>query len=373
MSKTTLNWPGIGFLLLTPVFAIALTIYHLQTEGFLWQIWLLAAVFYWLTAGSITAGYHRYFAHKTYECKPWVQWFWALFGAASVQNSILIWARDHRIHHRFVDTDNDPYSINKGFFYAHFGWMLVNEVPAIDIKPYGRDLEKHPIVAFQHKYYVPISMLMCFGLPTLLGYFLGSALGGFAIAGCLRVFLVHHATFCINSWCHYWGKQTYTDTNTARDSLFMALATFGEGYHNFHHLFANDYRNGVRWYHWDPTKWVIQFLNLIGAAHSLNRTPRREILRAQLQMDELILKSRLKTGWQNQFQEQLDQLKSRIVNAQARLDQMREEYKQLKQTSLDRIEEVREQLRQAKLEIRMALKQWREYNSFLMQTCAVPI
>src|SRR4051794_35530385 len=113
----SVNWPGALFLTLTPIAAVVLTALHLYYEGFIWQIWLLAAVFYTLTASSITGGYHRYFAHRTYEARPWLKWYWSIFGAAAFQNSILIWARDHRVHHRFVDTDNDPYSIKKGFFY----------------------------------------------------------------------------------------------------------------------------------------------------------------------------------------------------------------------------------------------------------------
>jgi stearoyl-CoA desaturase (delta-9 desaturase) len=355
--KTTkkINWPGALFLGLTPPVAIVLTIYYLYEQGFQWQIWLLGLVFYTLTAMSITGGYHRYFSHRTYEARTWLKWFWALFGAAAFQNSILIWARDHRVHHRFVDTDMDPYSINKGFFYAHFGWMLVHETPRINLKPYGRDLEQDPVVRFQDKHYVILATLMCFGLPTLIGYFLGSALGGLAIAGFLRVVLVHHMTFFINSFCHYLGKQTYTDSNTARDSIWMALFTFGEGYHNFHHIFANDYRNGFRWYHWDPTKWALQIFRLLGGAHSLRRTPYQEIIKAQLQMDEKRLKSKLSSHWQEQFQLQIDNLKARVESAHARWQSLREEYKR---SSSQHLEDIKLQIRQAKSEFRAAREAW---------------
>lgn len=101
------------------------------------------------------------------------------------------------MHHRFVDTDNDPYSIKKGFWFAHMGWMLKHNPTLPAPEPYGRDLASDPVVQIQHKYYIPIAILMCFGLPTLLGYFLGSALGGFAIAGLVRVVALHHATLAI--------------------------------------------------------------------------------------------------------------------------------------------------------------------------------
>ncbi|MGE3682607.1 MAG: fatty acid desaturase [Bdellovibrionales bacterium] len=374
-SKTSVNWPGALFLLLTPPAAIILTIYHLATEGFLWPIWILAAVFYTLTAMSITGGYHRLFAHKTYEARPWVKWFFALFGAAAFQNSILIWARDHRIHHRFVDTDRDPYSINKGFFYAHFGWMLVDEPKSVAVESYGRDLERDPVVLFQHKYYVTIAIIMGFAVPTLLGLAMGSAMGGLAVAAFLRIVALHHMTFFINSYCHYFGRQTFTDTNTARDSFIMAVATFGEGYHNFHHIFANDYRNGVRWYHWDPTKWSIQIFRLLGGAHSLRRTPWSEIIKFQMQMDEKRLKNRLDKNWQLQFQTQLDNIKTRVETAQKQFEQLREEYKtaasNYAQSSMERVAELKLQIQLAKIEFRAALDQWQAYQTFLLKTVPV--
>lgn len=370
--RKSINWNGTLFLTLSPIAAILLTVIHIKLEGFVWPIWALAAVFYTLTATSITAGYHRLFAHRTYEARPWVKWFLALFGAAAFQNSIYIWARDHRIHHRFVDTDNDPYSINRGFFFAHFGWMLWNEEPAIAIEPYGRDLLKDPIIKFQHENYVKLAIAMGFILPMVIGHFLGSALGGLAVAGFLRICALHHGTFLINSWCHYFGRQTYTDTNTAKDSFIMAVATFGEGYHNFHHIFANDYRNGVRWYHWDPTKWMIQTFRLLGGAHNLRRTPWPEILKMQLAMDEKRLKSKLKNRWQLQFQSQIDNLKTQVEAAHLRFDQLREEYKRLakdyKAQSMEKLEELKRQMRLARAEFRMLLRQWRNYNSFLLQT-----
>ena len=371
----TVNWTGAGFLTLSPIAAVVLTTYHLMTEGFIWQIWVLAAVFYTLTACSITGGYHRYFAHRTYEARTWVKWFWAIFGAAAFQNSILVWEREHRVHHRFVDTDLDPYSINKGFFFAHFGWMMTTKLPDVNFESYGRDLAKDPVVAFQHKYYVLMASLICFAVPMLIGWMLGSALGGLAVAGFLRVVVLHHMTFFINSWCHYFGRQTYTDTNTAKDSFVMAVATFGEGYHNFHHIFAHDYRNGVRWYHWDPTKWFIQLLHLMGGAHSLRRTPWSVIIKAQMQMDEKRLKSRLSDQWQLQFQAQVDSLKLQVEEAYVRFEKLREEYKVLAknyaQSSVDRVEELRAQARAAKAEFRAARREWRNLNSMLLQTAQI--
>ena len=366
-----INWTGALFLTLSPIAALVLSLMHLYLDGFRWPIWTFAIIMYALTASSITGGYHRHFAHRAYQCRTWLKWFWCLFGAAAFQNSVLVWARDHRVHHRFVDSDKDPYSIAKGFWYAHFGWMLVNtEQSAIIAEPYGRDLERDPVVKFQDAHYVTIAILMGLLFPAIVGYFLGSAFGGLAIGGFLRIVTLHHATFFINSWCHWWGRQTYTDTNSAKDSFVMAVATFGEGYHNFHHIFANDYRNGVRWYHWDPTKWIIKFFSWTGGAYALRRTPWADIMRAQLQMDEKNLKDRLQAHWQQQFQQQIDSLKQRVEAAHQRFELLREEYKYsadvYRQSGMDRLQDMKRQVRMAKQEFRLAMKQWREYKTFLM-------
>jgi stearoyl-CoA desaturase (delta-9 desaturase) len=369
LRRRTFNWRGAIFLCLTPPIAIALTLYHLKNDGFMWPIWIFGVIMYALTAMSITAGYHRCFAHRAFQARPWVKWFWAIFGAAAFQNSILIWARDHRIHHRYVDTDIDPYTISRGFFFAHFGWMMMNEEPGVNIDSYERDLKQDPVVAFQHKHYELMATVFGFGLPTLVGHFLGSAFGGLAVAGFLRMVALHHGTFFINSWCHYFGRQTYTDTNSARDSLIMAIATFGEGYHNFHHIFAQDYRNGIRWYHWDPTKWSIQVLNLIGGVHSLRKTPWSAILKAQMKMEQRRLKSKLHARFDHNLQTQLEGLSHRLEMAVKKWEQIREDYRQLacncSQAPLDRLAEIKMQMRLARIEFKAARDQWRAFKSFV--------
>ncbi len=121
--------------------------------------------------------------------------------------------------------------------------------------------------------------------PMLIGWMMGSALGGLVIAGGLRIALTQQSTFFVNSLCHTLGKQTYSKEISARDSWFVAVLTHGEGYHNFHHKFQIDYRNGIKWYHWDPTKWVIRTLNFMGLATKLRQISNAEILKARLQAE----------------------------------------------------------------------------------------
>ncbi|MEM9227666.1 MAG: fatty acid desaturase, partial [Verrucomicrobiota bacterium] len=190
-----------------------------------------------------------------------------------------------RRHHKHVDHDDDPYNINNGLFYAHMGWLLfkLNAEPPMDNV---NDLRKDPWVRFQHKYVHLIAAFFGFALPAVIcGLYYGSwmgALGGLLIVGVLRTVLVQHATFCINSACHYFGKQPYSSKHSARDSWWIAFITYGEGYHNYHHEFQHDYRNGVKPWQFDPTKWTIWLLSKIGMTYSLRRVSEAKILLAEL-------------------------------------------------------------------------------------------
>ena len=246
-----------------------------------------AAIFlFYFTGMSITAGYHRLWSHKTYDANVVVRVILAIGGAMALQNSILHWSSDHRVHHRHVDdNDKDPYSAKKGLWFAHIGWML-REYQAKRYDDYSncKDLQKDKVVMWQHNYYLPIVLAANFGITGLLGYLNGDVLGMILVAGVLRLVLVHHVTFFINSLAHFWGSQPYTDKNTARDNGILAFFTFGEGYHNYHHIFEYDYRNGIRWYQFDPTKWLIRGLSFAGLTYNLRRVPEERIEKARLAM-----------------------------------------------------------------------------------------
>lgn len=163
---------------------------------------------------------------------------------------------------------------------------MLREYQAARYEDYSncKDLQKDKIVMWQHNHYVAIVLIANFGITALLGYFNGSIVGMILIAGICRIVLVHHVTFFINSLCHIWGKQTYTDANTARDNGVLALFTFGEGYHNYHHIFEYDYRNGIKWWHYDPTKWLIKSLSFIGWTRNLRKCPEDRIQQAKFTM-----------------------------------------------------------------------------------------
>lgn len=235
---------------------------------------------------SITAGYHRLWSHKAYDANPVVRFVLAVGGAMALQNSILHWCSDHRVHHKFVDQNGkDPYSAKRGFFFSHIGWML-RDYQAQRYSDYSncKDLQKDKIVMWQHNFYLPIVIATNFGIPMFLGWLNGDILGMLLLAGVFRLVLVHHVTFFINSLAHIWGKQPYTDKNTARDNGILAFFTFGEGYHNYHHIFEYDYRNGIKWWQFDPTKWLIRALSLVGLTKNLRRCPEERIEKARMTM-----------------------------------------------------------------------------------------
>ena len=254
-------------------------------HGYSAGIWAFAVFFLIANEMSITAGYHRLLAHKAYEAHFLLRALYLVFGTMALQNSAFVWCSGHRRHHLHVDDDEkDPYSAGRGFWFSHIGWMLRDyksgEVDLSNIP----DLKRDKMLAFQHRYYAVLAIGINFGLPILVGWALGDIWGAVLLAGVARLVLSHHFTFFINSLAHMWGSRPYTEDNSARDNGVLALVTFGEGYHNFHHNFAHDYRNGVRWWQWDPTKWLISSCSYIGLASRLKRTPAFQIQRALLAM-----------------------------------------------------------------------------------------
>jgi stearoyl-CoA desaturase (delta-9 desaturase) len=278
-----INWVSSSFLIGTALLTVTALPVYLWFFGFDWFHFGMFFVMFILTGFSITAGYHRFFAHKTFEARWPLRLMVLIFGAAAFENSVLEWTSDHRRHHKHVDHDDDPYNISKGFFHAHMGWILfkLNAEPPLDNVP---DLQSDALVRWQHRYVHVLAVLVGFVLPTVAGFLYDGwvgALGGLLIGGVARVVATQHTTFFINSACHCMGRQPYSKRCSARDSFFLALFTLGEGYHNYHHEFQYDYRNGVKPWQWDPTKWLIWVLSKLGVTSHLRRVPTETIIAAQ--------------------------------------------------------------------------------------------
>ncbi len=278
-------WTNIILFSLTFLAAAVLVPWYGIVHGYSIAAWVLLGVFLTANELSITAGYHRLWAHRAYEAHWSLRLVFMVFGTMALQNSAWAWCSGHRRHHLNVDDEElDPYSARRGFWFSHIGWM-VREYPS-GLEDFSNipDLRRDRMLAFQHRHYLVLVLLTNFGLPLLAGWLVGDVWGVFLLAGVLRLVLSHHFTFFINSLAHMWGSRPYTEENTARDNPVLAVLTFGEGYHNFHHIFAHDYRNGVRWWQWDPTKWLIASLQYVGLTRKLKRTPVFQIQRALLAM-----------------------------------------------------------------------------------------
>jgi len=281
-----INWSVTAVLGLTFVVAITAVPWYGIAHGYNGWSWLFFTIFVIFNGIGIGSGYHRLWSHRTYDAHPALRWFLAVMGGMALQNSIIVWSARHRVHHRDVDdNDKDPYSIGRGFWFAHIGWML-RDYPSGEVDfSVVRDLERDPVAAWQHRWYWSLVWVTNAAVPLLLGWLTGDMLGMFLLAGVARLVLSHHVTFFINSLAHMWGRQPYTDTNSARDQHFLALITYGEGYHNYHHMFQSDYRCGIRWWHLDINKWFISVCALLGLARNRKRAPKIKVLRAKLNMD----------------------------------------------------------------------------------------
>ena len=240
-------------------------------HGFTAFDWIVLAVLYAVSGLGITVGYHRLISHRSFDCPAWVRACLLVAGGWALENSALRWCADHIRHHARCDQEDDPYNALKGFWHSHCGWIMVKS-PYREEK-YEAKLRKDPLIMWQHRYYIPI-VVSGLALPFSLGLIHGGWIGGlgcFLLAGVCRVFLVLNSTFCINSICHLWGRQPHGSEDSSRDSWWVSLVTFGEGYHNYHHTHLRDYRNGPKWYNFDPSKWLVFTLSKVGLAYSLQR------------------------------------------------------------------------------------------------------
>ena len=365
--STSLNIINSSFLIGTPLLALVSVVFYSINYGISWVEPTIFVAFYLACGLSITAGYHRLFSHRTHKAAWPMRLFYALFGAAAFQNSAIKWCSDHRRHHLKTDEEEDPYTVKKGFMWAHMGWVMVEQ--GEEIVENVDDLQNDRILAWQDRNIFLIGFLVGIILPGVVGFLImGGAsgfLGGMIYGGFLRIVVVHHATFLINSAAHTWGTQPYSTANTSRDSPILSFFTFGEGYHNFHHTFQADYRNGHKWYHWDPSKWWIKSASWVGMTKDLHRIPKKTI-------ESRRMKTTFETNSgtedvSNELQDKLAQCVIQLRKGFSELMKRRDEYKaaklerkkeskaawkRRKEAHKARIRECKERIAQARLEFK---------------------
>jgi stearoyl-CoA desaturase (delta-9 desaturase) len=235
--------------------------------GVTWEAVVLGVVLYWLRMFGITAGYHRYFSHRSYTTSRVFQFILACFAQSSAQKSVLWWAAKHRHHHLFSDTRHDVHSPrHTGFLFAHLGWIFARKHDAVDLVKVG-DFTKYPELMWLHKYeLLPAAVLAV--ITFLLAGWAGLVVGFF-----WSTVAVYHATFCINSLAHVHGSKRYVTGDDSRNNWLLAFFTMGEGWHNNHHAYQASVRQGFRWWEIDPTFYIIKALSWLGVVWDLKSPP----------------------------------------------------------------------------------------------------
>jgi len=256
-----------------------------------WQDLLVLAIAYCLTGLGITVGFHRLFTHRSFKTSPLLRGIFGALGSAAVEGPLIEWVSNHRKHHQFSDHPGDPHSPHvdhgvgwrgalAGLYHAHVGWIFNGDAMA-DEQRYGKDLLADPVARFVDRMFV---LWVALGLvfPFVLGYALtgtlDGALTGMLWGGAVRLFLLHHATFSINSLCHFFGRRGFATDDQSRNLLWLALPTLGEAWHNNHHAFPTSARHGLRWWQLDPSGWLIAAMRRLGLAWDvIEISPQRQL------------------------------------------------------------------------------------------------
>lgn len=364
------NW-GPGLFLI--IYQIALLIglpFYFYYASMSWSLIAVSVLLLYITGFSITAGYHRLYAHRSYRVKPIIEFFILFFGSMAIQGSALRWCFDHRLHHAHVDTDDDPYSIKKGFWYAHFLWIM--EKPRKIEDKVVSDLVKNKMVQFQDRHSIPLMIATNLIVFLFIGWALNDYLGAFVIATWLRMFALHHFTWFINSLAHTWGDKPFCQEQSAVNNYVVALLTFGEGYHNFHHTFAQDYRNGIRWYHFDPTKWIIWTLHKCGLASNLKMMDSYTIKKRMVEDRKGLLLDRLCKLWyvkKDDLEKNINELSERIVRNIGTMNQLKELYHKMcrEAAEKDLILKIKRELSSLKANVKSDWRAWKRLSRNILR------
>lgn len=233
---------------------------------------LLCIGLYYLRMFFITAGYHRYFSHRSYKMNRLPQFLMGLGGTLAVQKGPLWWASHHRMHHKYSDTDQDVHSPKRGFFWSHVGWILCSKFDEPLYNKIG-DFAKYPELKWLDRFHVVPPIIG----GVLLGYFGGA--GALVVGGFLSTLFVYHGTFVINSLAHVFGSRRYATSDTSRNSMILALLTCGEGWHNNHHHFQASARQGFRWWEIDLSFYVLRLLAVLRVVRDLKEPPAKALTR----------------------------------------------------------------------------------------------
>jgi stearoyl-CoA desaturase (delta-9 desaturase) len=262
--KLRIDWLTIGFFVFLHVAALL----ALLPSNFSWAAVGVAVFLHWVTGGlGITLGYHRLVSHRSFETPKWLEYFFIFCGTLACQGGPIDWIGLHRMHHLHSDTELDPHDSNKGFWWSHLGWMVFHIPADQEVPRFTKDIADDPVYQFFQTYFIPIQVALGIILYLLGGW-------PFVVWGIfVRVVAMFHCTWLVNSATHKFGYQSHESGDFSRNCWWVALVTYGEGWHNNHHAYQYSARHGLAWWEIDVTWMTIQLLQTLGLAKKVKLAP----------------------------------------------------------------------------------------------------
>jgi stearoyl-CoA desaturase (delta-9 desaturase) len=273
-----------GTVSVVPFLALGIVGWQVWAELLHWRDIVVFAILYLVTGLGVTVGFHRLFTHRSFATKPWMRGVFAAAGSMAIEGPVISWVADHRKHHAFADQPGDPHSPHvdhgvgwrgalRGLVHAHMGWLFIHTQRGAR-KRYAPDLVADPVVSWVDRTFVVwvLSGLgAAFGLGWLIGGTLTAALTGLLWGGAVRILVLHHVTFSINSLCHFFGRKRFDTGDESRNLAWLSFLSLGEAWHNNHHAFPTSAAHGMRWWELDLSSLVIRGLERVGLAWDVVR------------------------------------------------------------------------------------------------------
>ena len=279
VAHETLDRFATGTVSVVPFLALGVVCWQVWASLLHWSDIAVFAILYVLTGLGVTVGFHRLFTHRSFATRGWLRGVFAVCGSAAIEGPVISWVADHRKHHAFSDQPGDPHSphvdhgvgvggVLRGLLHAHVGWLFRHDQRGARDR-YAPDLVRDPVIAFVHRWFFVWALgglALAFGLGWLIGGSLYSALTALLWGGGVRLFVLHHVTYSINSICHVFGRRRFATTDESRNVRWLSLLSFGESWHNNHHAFPTSARHGLGRWELDPAALVIRALAACGLA-----------------------------------------------------------------------------------------------------------
>jgi stearoyl-CoA desaturase (Delta-9 desaturase) len=283
-----------GTITALPFIALGIVCWQVWSDLLRWSDVAVFLIMYVVTGLGVTVGFHRHLTHRSFKAKRWLRGLLAIFGSVAIEGPVISWVADHRKHHTYSDQEGDPHSPHvghggglrgalKGLGHAHVGWLFIHTHRGAR-KRYARDLIEDPLISFVDRTFlvwVLAGFVAAFGLGYAIGGTLDAALTGLLWGAGVRMLVVHHVTYSINSLCHFFGRQRFPTDDESRNLFWLALPTFGESWHNNHHAFPTSAEHGLKRWEIDPSALVIRGLERLGLVWDVVRIePERQARKA---------------------------------------------------------------------------------------------